>query len=287
MRTTRLSHLFGLALTGAALLALGAAREAPLSSEELMRRGDAAFAAGDFAAAAELFGQAADRADDPGPATYNQALANYRLALLAQEPNAGLKEAAVLFRCCLAADDPRRPQALYGLANCLLHGPAGADGANLRRAIENYRACLKAVAHDSALARDARENLELAELLLSQYVPPASPPEDDPSGDKDTQTRPDRLPLVGPDDGGSDGGTETADPGKGEQKGTGDGMEKRGQNGNPGSPTTPPTHDDQGAPRTAGEAANRIDAAVKAILDDRRANLLKSRPVPPDNVDDW
>jgi len=287
MKTKRLSILFGVLLACAALLAVGAGRVSRPSPEELLRRGEAAFEAGDFAAAADLFQRAADRAVDPGPATYNQAVATYRLALLSPEPYAGLREAAGLFRCCLASDDPRRPQALFGLGNCLLHGPAGTEGVNLQQAIEQYRGCLKLIDAESSLASRARENLELAELLYSQYVPPASPAEDDSSGDRDTQSRPERLPLTGAEEGGNEAGTESGDPGSNGNKGMGDGTEKRGPSGTPGSATTPPAHDDKGPPRSPTDAAKRLEAVVQSILDDRRVNLLKSRPVAPDNVDDW
>jgi tetratricopeptide (TPR) repeat protein len=286
MKTNRLSILFATALA-AALLGLGAARESPLSPEEMMRRADAAFAGGDFARAAELYQHAADVAVDPGPATYNQAVATYRLALLSPDSSAGLREAAALFRCCLATDDPRRSQALFGLGNCLVHGPAEADGANLQRAIEYYRESLKGIDPSSPLAASARENLAVAELLHSQFVPPTSPSEDDSSADKDSPGRPERLPVTGAEEGGNEGGSETMEPGSTDPRENGTGMEKRGPSSNPGSATPPPSHDDQGSPRSPAEAAKRLEAIVQSILNDRRVNLLKSRPIVPDNVDDF
>src|SRR5262249_43092578 len=104
----------------AALLALGAA--GPTPPDDLVRRGNVAYERGDFARAAGLFDQAAERATHPGLATFNQAVAAYRLARLNEDGDAGLREAAALFRCCLARGDPRRTRALFGLGNCLLHG---------------------------------------------------------------------------------------------------------------------------------------------------------------------
>src|ERR1700722_16795019 len=96
------AQVMSIALVGSALLAVGATIRRSPDVAALLREGDAQYAAGAFAAAAELYQQSAANSDDPGPATYNQALPTYRLATSKETPDPkGLHEAAVLFRCCL------------------------------------------------------------------------------------------------------------------------------------------------------------------------------------------
>jgi hypothetical protein len=100
-------------------------------------------------------------------------------------PSPELLEAEQWYRCCLEPSDPRRPRALCGLGNCLLHKAGGRDEASLRAALTCYDQCLQSAGDDTELASDARYNREKARLLLLQFPPPANnspgdrPPSDD------------------------------------------------------------------------------------------------------------
>jgi type II secretory pathway pseudopilin PulG len=274
-------------LAVAALLAAGAAGGGPSSPDELVRQGNAAFGRGDFAAAAELYQKAGERSDDPGLATYNLALAKYRLARLAEDGGAGLAEAAALFRCCQAPDDPRRPQALYGQGNCLLHGPAGAGGKNLSAAIGCFERCLSEAAAGSDLAADARQNLELARLRKAQYQPPAGRAEDD-GGDDPSRPQPTPRPEPRP----GDGGDRSADRGGADGPGSEPGGEderpgpdgQRGAGPQPGKPLPNAAKDE---PLSPGDAEAHLSRAVPRVLQDRRDNRRRQVRPAPEGVPDW
>src|SRR6516164_5322763 len=116
---------------GLACLAILAAATGPdTDPETLLNEGNAAFARGDYAEAADLYRRAEARTTDPGRVAFNRATAVYHQAL--EDPDDAaelLREAERLYRCCLELDDPRRPRALYGLGNCLLQraGDQGLD----------------------------------------------------------------------------------------------------------------------------------------------------------------
>jgi hypothetical protein len=273
-------------LAAAALLAAGAAGGDAPSPDELVRQGNAAFGRGDFAAAAELFQKASERSDDPGRATLNLALAKYRLALLAEDGGAGMAEAAALFRCCQAPDDPRRPKALYGQGCCLLHGPPGADGKNLSAAIGCFERCLSEAAPGSDLADDARQNLELARLRKAQYQPPAGRAEDDGGDPSHPQPTPRPEPRPGDggerpaDRGGADG--PGSDPGGDDERPGPDGQ--RGAGPQPGKPL-PNTVQDE--PLSPGDAEAHLNRAVLRVLQARRDNRRGNVRTAPKGVPDW
>src|SRR5207237_9198616 len=99
------------------LLLLGAAPDANV--ERLLRDGNAAFDRGDYEQAIEFYGQAEDRANDPGQVAYNKATALYRLALDEQEEGTGeplshFRKAEDYYRrSAEGADEPRRSRALF------------------------------------------------------------------------------------------------------------------------------------------------------------------------------
>src|SRR5215470_16578264 len=94
-----------LRLLGLGVLALTLSGAAPDNAavETLLRRGNAAFEAGKYAVAADLYDKAEVRATDPGQVAYNRATALYRLAL-AEEDAAQrgklLRAAELDYRCC-------------------------------------------------------------------------------------------------------------------------------------------------------------------------------------------
>ena len=171
--------------------ALSASAESSLDWQTLLRQGDAAYARGDYAAAATLYDQAGDRTTDPGLVAFDLAAAQYRLALASDADRAPLaREAEQSYRCCIAPGDTRRAQALYGLGNALLLRADGHDADALRAAVEAYQQCLTVSNIDNDLADNARHNLERARLLLLQVPPLAAHRKDELSGDAPPKPQP-------------------------------------------------------------------------------------------------
>jgi len=165
------------------------------SIEDIIRRGNDAFAAKQYRSAVQLYQQAEGLTPDPGLVAFNKASALYQLALAAQSPaeKAGrFHEAEEAYRC--AADDatqPRRLLARFGLANSLLQGRAE-DADSLKQAVACYRECLTSDALDDSLKADARHNLEVAKLkLLKVQSKPPSERAKDPGGE-DKPKKPDK-----------------------------------------------------------------------------------------------
>src|SRR5262245_38647829 len=96
------------------LLALGSLSAAPpREAEELVRRGNAAFAHGNYGAALRLYAAAEDATTDPGLVAFNKGVALYQLEHYA--------EAEAHFRCCREdAAGARRDRVLYNLGNSIL-----------------------------------------------------------------------------------------------------------------------------------------------------------------------
>jgi hypothetical protein len=94
---------FGLiCLAVVAVLLPGAAPNATV--EDLLRRGNAAFDAGDYAAAVGFYDRAEERATDPGLVAYNKATALYRLALAdAKDSYKRFRTAEVYYRAAAAS----------------------------------------------------------------------------------------------------------------------------------------------------------------------------------------
>lgn len=153
---TRQGALWILTLT---LLALGAA--SPRDVEELLRRGEAAFARREFAAALACYERAEELAPDPGLVAFNKAAVLYRLGRF--------REAEQCYRRCLddaAVPGPRRARALYDLGTSLVHVADGKDAQALELAVRCLRQCRRAA--DPELAAQAAYNLELARLLWAR-----------------------------------------------------------------------------------------------------------------------
>src|SRR5687768_8935958 len=94
--------------------------------DDLVRRGNDAFEAKDYAGAVRLYEQAEALTTDPGLVAFNKAAALYQLAMsskVAPEKTGLFRRAEEHYRC--AADDraePRRLLARFGLANSLMQG---------------------------------------------------------------------------------------------------------------------------------------------------------------------
>jgi tetratricopeptide (TPR) repeat protein len=286
-----------LGLLGLGVLALTLAGAAPDNAavEALLRRGNAAFEAGNYAVAADLYDKAEVRATDPGQVAYNRATALYRRAL-AEEDSAQraklLRAAELDYRCCAAAkDEPRRSRALFGLANCLLQG-RGDEVAATREAIRCYRACLNSKHLEAALVEDARHNLELAKLLwLKARAKKDSSSEKDPN---DPQQNDSSQRQQGEDPERMQGGDPGSDPnnpgGKRQQVQPGDGRNPiETQQKNPGgSGELPPGEEaDKDAPLTPEKARADLTTAVKRIASERDTRRIRSTRSGERPVKDW
>jgi tetratricopeptide (TPR) repeat protein len=258
-----------------ALLLMGGSSQR-LDPEALLREGDAAFARGDFAAAANLYERASQRTTDPGRAALSLASARYRLALAAEGPSRDLQEAEELFRCCTDPGDPHRDQALFGLANCLVLKAAGHDAKALRHALESYEQCLSAT-HDPDLIAAAQYNRERARLLLLQ-VQPLPEGSDRPTGNEANEPPPRPDPQTGnARQGDADAGTDARpDPGSG----TGPAQPEPGKSpvrsdGNPppGAGNLPPIPDQVEAPPLAPrDAAAHLEQAHLRIAKEHQSH---------------
>src|SRR5437868_6335577 len=271
-------------------LLLGAAPDANV--EGLLRDGNAAFERGDYEQAIEFYGQAEDRATDPGQVAYNKATALYRLAL--DEKEEGTGEPASRFRkaedyyrrSAEGADEPRRSRALFGLANSLVQG-RGDEARALLQAVRCYRECLRSP--DRQIAEDARHNLELAKLLWlrvqakdtrqsqkEQKNPDGSSENNPPMNDQN----PDQT---GGEPGmGRPGATEVPQSIQGGDKA----IETNQQT--PGQSNLPPLRDDDKlSPLTEKEAEEDLAKAVNKILTARKAQRLRSAKTPGGTVKDW
>lgn len=285
-----------LGLLGLGVLALVLAGAAPDNAavESLLRRGNAAFEAGNYAVAADLFDRAEVRATDPGQVAYNRATALYRLAL-AEEDAAQrgklLRAAELDYRCAAAnAEEPRRSRALFGLANCLLQG-RGDEVPATREAIRHYRACLASKRFETALVEDARHNLELAKLLwLKALAKNGSSPEKEPNDQQtdSSQRQKEQEPEKTPGD--NDPGADPNRQGLGQQQTEhGPGQQPiQTQKATPGSSSELPQEvEDKDTPPTPEKARKGLAEAVRKIRKDRDAKRIRTTRPGDRPVRDW
>jgi tetratricopeptide (TPR) repeat protein len=274
-------------LLASALVALGAAPRRGADMESLLRQGNAAFARGDYAEAVRLYEEAEARATDPGLVTFNLASAKYHLALTGEGGATALSEAERLYRCCLAATDPRRPRALFGLGNCLLLRAASPD--DLRAALDAYSQCLRATT-DKELKADASHNRQRARLLLAQALAQGTPP-DDPSGeDKDKRPDPpDKEPPASETGGdGADGQPDDRSGSTPIKPEPGDKMTQTDAPPAPGAGNLQPIPDrTEPASLTKDAAAEHLERATRQILAERQAYQRGKTRKPAPGVRDW
>lgn len=285
-----------LGLLGLGVLALVLVGAAPDNAavESLLRRGNAAFEAGDFAAAADLYDRAQERATDPGQVAYNRATALYRRAQAEEDAarRAELLQAAELdYRCCAATtEEPRRSRALFGLANCLLQR-RGEEVTATREAIRCYRACLGSKHLEAPLVEDARHNLELAKLLwLKALAKKGSSPEkersDQQPNDSSQQQQGDKPEGMQ----GGDPGTDPRNPGPGRQQvQVGDGQQPiETSKPSPGAGSEFPQEvDDKDPPLTPEKARKHLTEVARKIRQDRDAKRIRSTREVAGPVKDW
>jgi tetratricopeptide (TPR) repeat protein len=159
---------------------LAAAPPATERPEDLIRRANAAFLAGDRDEANRLYGIAEEQTADPGLVAFNQA------AVLFQKGE--FREAEVFYARVLddaACPTERAVKAWYNRGTCLLR--RGGSASVYRSAIACLERCVDSPDADAPLKADARHNLELAKALWNEArksdqkeKPNSPPPPEDP-----------------------------------------------------------------------------------------------------------
>jgi tetratricopeptide (TPR) repeat protein len=157
--------------------------------DELIRRANEAFRAGDTDAADKLYTAAEERTADPGLVAFNRA------AILFER--GAFREAEKHYERVLddAACPPERAaKAWYNRGTCLLR--RGGTMSVYRSAAACFERTLDSAAADEPLKADARHNLELAKLLWNEERKKAAKPEEEspnkqPPPEEDRQPKPD------------------------------------------------------------------------------------------------
>lgn len=281
-----------LASLSAGLLALPLLRSAEKPEpERWLREGHAAFARGDYAAAATLYERAEVYSTDPAEVAFYLAGAKYRLALKTPGPSPELQEAERLYRCCLGPNDPHRLRSLLGLGDCLLHKSSGRDAASLRTALTCFEQCLQSAGEDAELRADARYNREKVRLLLLQFQPPANgSPNDNPPRDEDTQPprhdprQPMPMPAgeQGPDGKGDRQALATGEPDKDAA------TSKTNEPPAPGKGDLQPIPDEVDVPPlSAHDAAEHLELAARKVRDERQIHHRRTERASAGGVKDW
>ena len=178
-----------------ALLALVAAASTGLP-EDLIRRANAAYLAGDGETAESLYAAAEERTGDPGLVSFNKAAVQFQ--------KGDFHAAEVNYARTLedkACPAERAAKAWFNRGTCLLR--RGGTASVYRSAIACYDRCLESAAADAPLKADARKNLELAKLLWIEANKKAAKPD---SPNESTQEDP--PPEPPPSKNGSEPGSE-------------------------------------------------------------------------------
>lgn len=277
----------------AVVLVLGLDLSPAPDAEKLLTDGHAAFARGDYAAAAALYERAEVISTDPARVAFYLAGAKYRLALRTEGPSPELHEAERLYRCCLDPSDPRRPQALYGLGNCLLRKAGTRDLAALRAALACYDQCLESAGDDTELLADARYNREKVRLMLLQVQPPPPGSQGDkpPSDDANPQPpRPDprqQSPGQIVEPGSEMGGDPRAIAGAAKPE-PGTNAAKTDALPPPGEGNLDPIPDEVDArPLSPHEAARHLQVAADMLRRERQTHHRRGERASAAGVKDW
>jgi len=259
----------------------GVLRSDPL---DLVHQGNEAFARGEFLAAVDLYGRAADGITDPGLVAFNKATALYHLGRY--------REAELHYeRCHEDAQGTRRAQLLYNWGNAIVQQAAMSDGSRLKEAMVLYEKCLQQEEADPSLLADARYNLELARLLWIQART---------RNDKAEHDNPDRPGHEGASQGAKNdsnragGLTDSASPDPSGKPGPA--PNNRGTNGSaraetayaPGKGNLPPLPDEENlATMSAEDALAYLKQAMARIEQERKAYQQRVAPAPATNWMDW
>jgi tetratricopeptide (TPR) repeat protein len=272
------------------LLCLGGESPEP---EKLLTEGHAAFARGDYEGAAALYERAEIHSTEPARVAYYLAGAKYHLALKTEGSSLELREAEQLYRCCLDPADPRRPEALYGLGNCLLHKAGTRDAASLHAAVACYDQCLQSAGDNEMLAANARYNREKARLMLLQFQPPPKGPQSDSSPRDDMNPQMPRHDLRHPmpvriGEEGSDGNPDSGSIDGADKPEPGTASTKSNDPPAPGKGDMAPIPDEVDVPPlSAHDAAEHLELATKQVMRERQTHRRRGERPAATGVKDW
>jgi hypothetical protein len=276
----------------AVVLLLGLTLVEKPDPEKLLAEGHAAFARGDYAAAADLYERAEVHSTEPSQVAFYLAGAKYRLALKTPGLSPELLEAERLYRCCLDPADPHRPRALLGLGDCLVYKAGGRDGASLRTALACFEQCLQSAGEDRELAADARYNREKVRLLLLQFQPPANGPQNEnpPRDDNPLPPRPDpRQPMPMPaGEQGSEGDGDPRAIGGTIKPEEGSAATKTNDPPPPGKGNLEPIPDEVDVPPLSAHAATEhLEMAARKVREEHQTYHRRSERASATGVKDW
>ncbi|QJW95861.1 PAT1 family protein [Frigoriglobus tundricola] len=186
--------LFLFPVAGGFVVLSGAAPPPGEAPDDLVRRANELFRAGDpeaVEAADKLYAAAEERTADPGLVAFNRAAVFFERG---QYPQAERQYDRVLGdAACPAA---RAARAWYNRGTCLLR--RGGSMSVYRSAVACFENTIESPAADDPLRADARHNLELAKLLWNEERKKAAKPEDE-SPNKKVPPEEDRQPRPEPD----------------------------------------------------------------------------------------
>jgi tetratricopeptide (TPR) repeat protein len=252
------------------------------SADDWERRGDTAFAAGQYAEAESCYTRAEEGSGEPGRVAFNHGVALFHLGKY--------RDAERLFRCSVesSTDSVRKQKAWFNLGTSLLYASDGQDANRLAEAMDCFHRCLND-AGDSALQADARHNLELAKQLwrrIRKQEPP--PPENEPANDNTPAT--DNQPK---NSGNNTGDPSTPMTGNNGQSGT----NPAGKDGpqpmptsqqKPGAGHLPPIPEsEQAKPLSQEEARLLLRQAAERIARERKALQKSANGNEPRAYPDW
>lgn len=270
-------------LGGLVLVSLLLASAAPRAGAlTLVREGNAAFAAGHYERAVDLYTQAEEFSDDPGLVAFNKAAALYELGRF--------HEAEVHYQRSLEdAQGERLARLQFDRGNSLLRQSGGTHARLLDQAIRSYERCLRQAELAPELADDVRHNLELARALRLRAKDSGEPAQPPANQKKEPQEEPGKTPRSTPS-----GTDKHVNPdGTGAEKGVG-----QGEIGKQGVPVTskhyqagvgnlPPVPDDEKlAPMSSEEALAHLRRAAERIIRERK-NAQRPAAPPSRHTLDW
>lgn len=279
--------LGGFGVMAVLLLAAAPAEEA----RTWLQRGNEAFGRGEYEIAIAHYEKAERGSTDPGEVAFNLATARYFLASsTGTGRNANLREAELLYRCCLDPDDPRHLKSLYGLGTCLLQSAGLQGGEELHQAVTFFDRCL--LLHpDSELRSLIQNNREAARLRLAQVQSTPERRSDTPPNERPRPDRPD--PRHGKNEQG-DGAGQSGDrygPKGRPMPASPDGKDSPSQTADqraPGKGHLPPIPDDAALPPLSPQdAAEHLEQASRRILDEGKAYRQQRTRPPQAGVRDW
>jgi tetratricopeptide (TPR) repeat protein len=288
------------------LAAIGLVSASPNEdAEDLVRRGNRAFAEGRYDEAAALYQRAEPATTDPGLVAFNKAAALYSHGQYAEATrhywlclgDAGSRIEQRLRKhagkdlplALQSSAGPRLAPVLYNLGNCLLKRSDGTDADLLEQAAILFDHCLRLDWGGRRFQADVRHNWELAKELLRLH--PRPPRRDQTNREKEGSkpSQPEQTP-------GSEKGDDGNDPEKAKNGAAPDPDEKVGPGDNaqeteettPGKGNLAPLPDsDQLRGMTPAEAAAYLRQAVERILGERRAYQEQATKFSSHNVRDW